>query len=149
MTEKEEGVRFRIKELDDLGYTFQKPEESIPTERIDYAMENKVDIDSEESTITFILNPKFTTGKRDPKLIAELIFKVVFDVQGMENIIEEDEERVTLPEQLIVTLFSISYSTMRGVFFEKSRGTMAERLIIPIIDPKTIMQGGETSENDD
>jgi hypothetical protein len=140
MGENEESVGFRIGKLDILGYTFQKPEVSIPTDRIDFSMKHKVDIQPENSSIIFVLKPKFTSGKREPKLIAELIFQIEFDVQGLENILKKEGENFSLPEQFIVTLFSISYSTMRGVFFEKSRGTMAERLIIPIIDPKNITQ---------
>lgn len=140
----EEGLKFRISTLEDLGYTFKKPEESVPTDRIDFSMENSLDIDEESGTITFVLTPQFTTGKRDPKLIAELAFKVVFDVQGLEQFVgNDDEDVVELPDQLVVTLFSISYSTMRGVFYEKSRGTMAERLVLPIIDPKIILQKEE------
>lgn len=144
MANNEEGLKFRISTLEDLGYTFKKPEESVPTDRIDFSMENNLDIDDENGTITFVLTPKFTTGKRDPKLIAELIFKVVFKVQGLEQFVnEDDEDIIELPDQFIVTLFSVSYSTMRGVFYEKSRGTMAERLILPIIDPKIILQKEE------
>lgn len=144
MANNKGGLKFRISTLEDLGYTFKKPEESVPTDRIDFSLENSLDIDAESGTITFILTPKFTTGKRDPKLIAELAFKVVFDVQGLEQFVDDDNEDVIeLPDQLVVTLFSISYSTMRGVFYEKSRGTMAERLILPIIDPKIILQKEE------
>jgi|SRR5699024_628085 len=140
----EEGLKFRISTLEDLGYTFKKPQESVPTDRIDFSMENNLDIDAESRTITFILTPQFTTGKRNPKLIAELAFKVVFDVQGLEQFVNDDDEDVIeLPDQLVVTLFSISYSTMRGVFYEKGRGTMAERLVLPIIDPKIILQKEE------
>jgi len=141
MANNEDGLKFRISTLEDLGYTFKKPEESVPTDRIDFSMENSLDIDEESGTITFILTPQFTTGKRDPKLIAELAFKVEFDVQGLGQFVDDDnEDLIELPDQLVVTLFSISYSTMRGVFYEKSRGTMAERLILPIIDPKIILQ---------
>ncbi len=139
MSENKNTIGFKIEKLEDLGYTFQKPESSIPTERIDFSIENKLEIDDEEGKVAFILKPRFTTGKREPKLIAELIFKVKFDVHGLENILEKDGNDFILPDQFIVTLFSISYSSTRGVFYEKSRGTMAERLIIPIIDPKVIL----------
>lgn len=146
MIDNGEGLKFRISTLEDLGYTFKKPEDSVPTDRIDFSMENSLDIDAESETITFILTPQFTTGKRDPKLIAELAFKVIFDVKGLEQFIDENEEgTIVVPDPLVVTLFSISYSTMRGVFYEKSRGTMAERLILPIIDPNIILQKEENN----
>lgn len=136
---EEKNIRFRIHKLEDLGYTFKKPEESIPTDRIDFSMDTNLDMNQEKGQIIFILKPRFTTGKKDPKLIAELIFKVEFEIQNLNDFVTEEDE-VNIPDSLVVTLFSISYSTMRGVFYEKSRGTMAERLILPIIDPTSILQ---------
>ena len=144
MAKNKQGLKFRISSLEDLGYTFKKPEDSVPTDRIDFSLENSLDIDVESGTISFILTPQFTTGKRDPKLIAKLAFKVEFDVPDLAQFVDDaDEDVIQLPDQLVVTLFSISYSTMRGVFYEKSRGKMAERLILPIIDPKIILQKEE------
>ncbi|TVQ65348.1 MAG: hypothetical protein EA360_09875 [Balneolaceae bacterium] len=146
---KEKNLGFRISKLEDLGYTFQKPDESIATERINFSMETNIDLNPKHDKFSFILKPRFTTGKKNPKLIAELIFRIEFDFQELKSVlIKESEDTFTLPDQLIVTLFSISYSTMRGVFFEKSRGTMAERLILPIIDPAGILQRGESLQED-
>lgn len=79
-------------------------------------MENSLVIEEESGSITFILTPKFTTGKREPKLIAKFVFKVLFDVQSLEQFVNNDDEDVIeLRDQFVVTLFSISYSTMRGV----------------------------------
>lgn len=136
---EEKNIRFRIHKLEDLGYTFKKPEESIPTDRIDFSMDTNLDVNQEKGQIIFILKPRFTTGKKEPKRIAELIFKVEFEIQNLNDFVTEEDE-VNIPDSLVVTLFSISYSTMRGVFYEKSRGTMAERLILPIIDPTSILQ---------
>ena len=137
---EEKNIRFRIHRLEDLGYTFQKPEESIPTDRIDFSMDTHLDVNQEKGQIIFILKPRFTSGKKEPKLIAELIFKVEFEIQNLNDVVTKKEEGFNIPDSLVVTLFSISYSTMRGVFYEKSRGTMAERLILPIIDPTSILQ---------
>ncbi|MDZ7757636.1 hypothetical protein [Rhodohalobacter sp.] len=142
---EEKNVRFKISKLEDLGYTFQKPEESIPTERINFSMETNIDFNPKSEKFAFILKPRFTTGKKNPRLIAELIFMVEFEFHELGTVLKkEDEETFTLPDQLVVTLFSISYSTMRGVFYEKSRGTMAERLILPVIDPAGILQKNES-----
>ena len=144
-----EGVNLGLKiaKLEDLGFTYQKPEESVPTERIDFSMEHKITSGDDDQNIVFILKPRFSTGKKEPKLISEFIFKVVFEVQGLEKLeVKKDEEELEVPDQLIVTLFSIAYSTMRGAFFEKNKGTMAERLILPIIDPKSILEGKKSEE---
>lgn len=148
MAEKnKDGVRFNIDNLEDLGYTFKKPEKSIPSDRVDFSLIHNVEIHEDESQIIILLNPRYTYGKRDPKLIAEFVFKVVYNVDGLGDVIEVDEEgNTSIPDGLLATLFSIGYSTMRGAFFEKSKGSMAERLIIPVVNPVQVLKESKTTE---
>lgn len=148
MAEKEKsGIKFSISNLEDLGYTFKKPEKSIPSDRVDFSLIHSVQINEKENEISVYLKSKYTYGKREPKLVAEFIFKVTYEVEGLEDVIDVDEKgNKSIPDGIIATLFSIGYSTMRGAFFEKSKGTMAERLIIPVINPVTILEKSEVTE---
>ena len=48
-----------------------------------------------------------------------------------------DEQRTlgTLPQGLAMALNSISISTVRGILFERLRGTDLQHIVLPIIDP--------------
>jgi len=143
MAKKTDGkIGFHIETIENLGSNFKKPEKPIPTERIDFSLSHNFNLTSKGQKIEFVLQPKYSYGKRKSITIAEFLYKITFAVEGLEQFHVKDEE-YKIPDGLIVTLFSISYSTLRGIIYEKGRGTILERIITPIIDPKIVLQKNE------
>ena len=46
---------------------------------------------------------------------------------------------VNIPNDLNRTLFNTSYSTLRGIFYEKTIGTYLQNFILPMIDIKKLI----------
>ncbi len=66
--------------------------------------------------------------------------KLIFEIEGFDNFIKDDEEQ--LPSESIVAMNSILISAMRGLLFATFKGTHLHNAFQPILDPKAF-----TSEN--
>ena len=66
----------------------------------------------------------------------------IFKVENMEELVEfnDDEKKAIISFELGINLVSIAYSTMRGVIHTRTQGTVLEGIIIPVIDPKLLLQ---------
>jgi hypothetical protein len=61
----------------------------------------------------------------------------IFELKNFEELIKiEAEGKLTLPQQLVDIINSISLSTTRGVMFATFKGTPLHNAFLPIIDPK-------------
>jgi hypothetical protein len=61
----------------------------------------------------------------------------IFEIKNFEELIKiEAEGKLTLPQQLVDIINSISLSTTRGVMFATFKGTPLHNAFLPIIDPK-------------
>ena len=66
---------------------------------------------------------------------------VVFDyiLNNPPDDIEGEHGKLKLPEAFRFTFLSIAISTGRGIFFERTRGTSLQYSLLPLIDPRSIM----------
>ncbi|MCL9980739.1 MAG: hypothetical protein NBV77_04765 [Bacteroidia bacterium] len=61
----------------------------------------------------------------------------IFELKNFEELIKiESEGKLTLPQQLVDIINSISLSTTRGVMFATFKGTPLHNAFLPFIDPK-------------
>jgi hypothetical protein len=61
----------------------------------------------------------------------------IFYVTNLDEFKVEEGDLVSLPNEIITMLNSISLSTTRGVMFSQFKGTFLHNAFLPIIDPKT------------
>lgn len=73
--------------------------------------------------------------------LAELGVRYDYRLKGLAWKLDDEgkEEILRIPEPLLETLFSIAYSTTRGILYEKARGTSLDSLILPIVVPKELI----------
>ena len=70
-----------------------------------------------------------------------------FEVDNLEEMFEYNEEDFPIFEELFVaTLAGIAYSTFRGIIFEKTSGTPWNEIILPVLNPATILNSWIESE---
>lgn len=58
----------------------------------------------------------------------------------MKEFLSTDKERPVFTGQLIGTLLSISYSTMRGILYSKLADTQLRSIILPVINPNDLLK---------
>ncbi|MBA4303759.1 MAG: hypothetical protein C0424_05995 [Sphingobacteriaceae bacterium] len=69
--------------------------------------------------------------------LGSLSVSCIFEIANFEQLLLKGADGVyTLPQELAVTLNSISISTTRGVMFSAFKGTFLHGAVLPIVDPK-------------
>ncbi len=71
------------------------------------------------------------------QVVGGISVSCIFELKNFEELIKiESEGKLTLPQQLVDIINSISLSTTRGVMFATFKGTPLHNAFLPIIDPK-------------
>lgn len=96
-------------------------------------------IDEKSATVTLTMTVDTLYRKTDPVKIAQIVGISTFTVKGL-DMPEDETSDLLLPNNLLVMLTSITYSTLRGAFIEKSKNTRLEGNLFPIIDPSNILE---------
>jgi hypothetical protein len=63
-----------------------------------------------------------------------------FFISDMNKIIEIEGENFNIPTDLLINFVSIVYSTTRGILFAKTQGSFLNQFLLPLIDPKLIVE---------
>jgi hypothetical protein len=73
-------------------------------------------------------------------LICDVVCIVNFTIEDLNNhlIIEKGKVK-TVSNNLAITLLSIGYSTLRGIVLTKSCGIVESGIVLPIVEPKTLL----------
>lgn len=72
----------------------------------------------------------------DNFLLAKVTVNLVFNIENFEEVIKPKKDSFDIPELLVVIFNNISISTVRGIMFERFRGTILHNFPLPIIDPQ-------------
>ncbi len=87
--------------------------------------------------LTVTLNGKEVSNKCS----ASFAFDFQFKVNKMCNFYELKEEGTPLfSGELIATLLGLSYSTARGIIFERLANTNMQNIILPVINPNNLLK---------
>jgi len=78
-----------------------------------------------------IINPN---DQSENNIFAELTVNFIFEIYGLSKI--ENNGSINLPDDFIISLLGLAYSTSRGILFEMTNNNF----ILPIIDPGILLK---------
>ncbi len=89
-----------------------------------------------------LVNEFFKHGDSAKKtLIGDFEIRVDFVVNELIGHLSLEEGKIkSISPKLAITLISIGYSTIRGIILEKTRGILGNGLILPIVEPKILLE---------
>lgn len=67
------------------------------------------------------------------------LMRYQFQVDNLEDLTTTQDDMIKVDRLLGITLLSIAYSTTRGLIFDRTQGTFLKSLVLPIIDPASIL----------
>lgn len=71
-----------------------------------------------------------------------------FEVENFKDHVKKIKNAMEIDIHLAATLFTLSYSTARGIIFERTRGTFFNGAILPVIDPyKGLVERGDVNSS--
>ena len=71
---------------------------------------------------------------------------LTFFVQGLTKYLEEEAGEQVPSQQLILTLISVGYSTARGLIAGKTRDTVLQGFVLPLLDVRELVKPPDQSE---
>ncbi len=77
-------------------------------------------------------------------LFANFQYEFYFKVDNMHDLLSE--EKVVHPE-IITSVLSLAYSTLRGIILERTCGTLLGSVILPIVNPLQLLKYGVKPDN--
>lgn len=131
----DQEFEFTIKRFSINHFSYTKPQKQVRKDRINFGIQHLIEPkpDSNEVRIGFRINVE--QGSKNPVQIATI-------ETNSEYLVKSDRENLftEFPEELLVTFFSIAYSSTRGALTAKAQGSVIEDVPLPLIDPVEIVQ---------
>ena len=88
--------------------------------------------------ILTIIN-QYELNSKDIQLV-ELIMTAEFEIEEIESVLEVIDGNLRIPDVLLTSLTSITYSSARGIVFAKTQGSFMNQFLLPVLDPSLIVQ---------
>lgn len=135
------GTYFGLRNIRKISTCFNEvSQEIIKLNDIDFInnikIETKFDIKIlMEEHLTFFVNVIYEYRNNDINFtLFELKYAFDFYLDNFETVIKKKDKNIDISSNLLNSLFTISYSTTRGIIFSETKGTYLEGLYLPIID---------------
>ncbi|MEM8524682.1 MAG: hypothetical protein AAGG68_08560 [Bacteroidota bacterium] len=71
---------------------------------------------------------------------AEYGIEFHFQIDDFRDFVQEEEGEIKVHAMMGSTLTGIAYSTSRGIIMERMQGTFFDEVILPVIDPFSVLQ---------
>jgi len=129
------NVNFQIKGIELLEINLKHIQIPLNPERVyNFSITIEQRINNEEKLVSVITSID-VIHEQDQQCHASIKTSVIFLIGNLQDFITPNTSQVTLPDQFIVTLNSISLSTTRGIMFSSFKGTFMHNAFLPIINP--------------
>ncbi|MFN8117385.1 MAG: hypothetical protein U0W65_14815 [Bacteroidia bacterium] len=87
-------------------------------------------------------------NKEEAKAVFHLLY--IFQVENLKDFASLTEDgKIDLDSRLGITLASMSHSTSRGVFLTRFQGTALQRFVLPVVNPKDLLQSSIEAESEE
>ena len=77
------------------------------------------------------------------KYYGELKTLIKFSVDPFAVVVKKNGDNYQIPDMIMMNLFNIAAGTLRGILFEKLRGTVLQKEILPLIDVRELLKSRE------
>lgn len=135
---KTEHIDIKIKDISLLSYKLSNlvftniSEQDKVSFKVDVGYSFNVD----EELIHVICNVQAIHNENE---IASMETGVTFEIKELRQFLKDDKT-IDVPNEVLHTINSITYSTTRGVWYSTMKGSVIEKFVLPLIDPSTFFK---------
>ena len=133
-------IQFKFQSYRLVNFYYQEPPEGSINKRqpdLNFNLQSAFQFNKEKKTISTIFRINIKTKKDKPTLVSTMEVHFDFKIRNFESFLIEDSVKV--PKDFIAILMNLSVSTARGILLARGAGTILERAILPIIDPRKLI----------
>ncbi|MDI1322261.1 MAG: hypothetical protein PSV36_05895 [Algoriphagus sp.] len=132
-----ENLNFQIRGMEILDSCLNAPTSPLPSNpkfQFDLAIEHRVNL---ENKFVIVICKVGIRSESKEILYGELRGSCIFFVEKLDEYFIQESNKLTLPDDFVVTLNSVTISSIRGLMFSFFRGTFLHQAVLPIVDPKS------------
>ncbi|GJQ44132.1 MAG: hypothetical protein D8M26_13565 [Ignavibacteriae bacterium] len=138
---KKINVTFRISSIKTVRFNIDNSEEVRNIDRKSFFFNISLGtyINPGDKKIGFDVIQFVSLDKEMSNKVSELISHIEFEIVNFDEVVQKSDKlnEIKIPDQIMLTLISISLSTARGIFAAKVEGSALEGVYMPVIDPST------------
>lgn len=141
MSSTKDPIKYRLESIKVRGvnYTNDKSEAVVSKDAISVNIKFNIVSNGEEKTIKCMLRI-FYINKIVAKEILYAAIDYTFYIDNYHDVIQtKDENNTITPDALLREILNISLNTSRGIIHAKTEATLLDFVIMPIIDPMTLI----------
>ncbi len=135
-------IAFKIEGIELLEYSLNSPLTALPDKleyKFDLGIEQKISLPAKR---VFVVCSITVSCDHNPDRLAHAKISCIYEVPELESFLDKSSNDLILPDNLAITLISVSLSTCRGVMFTLFRGTFLHNAVLPLVDPQTFIKNG-------
>ncbi|MFO7890231.1 MAG: hypothetical protein R6V04_07810 [bacterium] len=141
MNKKSFSVRYRLNNINIIKFYFNNlNNDKIETDKLSSEFSVGFNINNDKEIITIRIGVKIKGKETEQSDISELLVNYDYHVIGLKNI-EQNDDKLKMPDEFLLSIIAISFSTTRGIFYEKCARTCLSNFILPIVNPKDFLRG--------
>lgn len=146
MENKEKEIQFQMKisSINVLRFSQYDIEDFDPNKfnAIEYQSDFGIKTLPETNEIAVETTLKLKVQELD-SYFGELKVLMKFRITPFDDVIKKAEDGFQIPDLLIFNLINILTGTLRGILYEKLRGTVLQNEVLPLIDIKDLIKAKE------
>ncbi|MBN1472903.1 MAG: hypothetical protein JW925_14105 [Syntrophaceae bacterium] len=136
----EKQIGFRFRDIQSSECSFQQPENAIVKDQtFGFSFTFGVHFDQSKHEIRIEIGATIYLSPKQKIIIGKTTNSFCFEIVNFDDFII-DKDKYSFPEDFIIMLMNISFSTLRGMIFEKSVSIIQSKVILPIINIKEIVK---------
>lgn len=131
-------VNFQLENIELSKMFIAEQPENLDSERYHYNISVNHRFNLEAEVIAVIASVDILAEKKHK--LAEIGINIFYKVENLKNFENRKDKKMELPADFLTAVNSVSISTLRGVVFSQLRGTYLHNALLPVIDPKNLLQ---------
>ncbi len=137
--QKKMEIKFRLKTIKVEGFSFSELEDSkFDINTTIFEFNSGIRVIPEEETILILLGIALFNDPDKKIQLCNLKVSYEFHVIGLRHFPRKDNT-IKIPDDILIQFFALAISTSRGILFDKCAGTYLSEIILPLINPATLL----------
>lgn len=132
----DEKIKYKLAGIELVDVHLIHPEKLLPANYLyhfNINLEYKINI--EKSFILVICYIEIMQEDKKTKL-GSVKTSCMFEINELERFLKNENIEINLPEEILLSLNSVTISTTRGILFSQFRGTFLHNAQLPLVDPR-------------
>lgn len=140
-------IQYRLVNIDVSEFFLSNPKNKFSTKEsnlVGYDFSANIAYNLELDHLIMSIGVRAKINETD-EFIMNSIISFVYHVKNLSDSIKTDGKTKSIENKILELFLSISISTTRGIIFEKTRGSILQAEIIPIVNPQHLLTNFQKS----